>query len=544
MKTLGDFSLIKELGEGALGKTFLAEHRLLKRTFTLKVLAEEFSRDPGFISRFEKEIGAIAMLDHPNIVKVHNVSSSNGSYYLVSDDVGEPQNLFTYLSKRENPFTEEELVKIVHQIASAIDYGKTPHLGIKLSNILIKETEEGLHVYLTDFGLSKVVPLPAFLKKLQQQFSQNQSFLQTFCFLAPEQKRGEANIDARADVYAFGVLVYFILTREFPDGIFELPKFPEYRLQWDQLIRHCMQKDPQKRPATIKAALEELLPTGPKPLLKPQEIERPEFDADPGAIFQAELSIGKYQPKAQEFVDVVPELTEMKIIAKGCYHRGSDHGTRDELPRHTVNLDAFAIDIHPVTNEQFVLFLEALGGEKDVQNNDIMRLKDSRIKRTGGKLIIEAGYSKHPVVGVTWYGATAYAKWVGKRLPTEAEWEVAAAGPGETAYPTGGTIERSQANFFSSDTTAVMSYPPNGYNLFDMPGNVYEWCQDWYEYHYYDASVQEPNNPKGPVQGVYRVLRGGCWKSLKEDLRCAHRHRNNPGSMNGTCGFRCAADVS
>ena len=66
---------------------------------------------------------------------------------------------------------------------------------------------------------------------------------------------------------------------------------------------------------------------------------------------------------------------------------------------------------------------------------------------------------------------------------------------------------------------------------------------NWYGYNYYETSIQEPDNPKGPLQGVYRVLRGGCWKSLKEDLRCSRRHRNNPGTVNGTYGFRCAADV-
>ena len=149
------------------------------------------------------------------------------------------------------------------------------------------------------------------------------------------------------------------------------------------------------------------------------------------------------------------------------------------------------------------------------------------------------------VLHVNWYEAEAYCNWAKRRLPTEAEWEAAAsAGREGCIYPTGIDIERSQANFFSSDTTAVMSYPPNAFGLYDMAGNVYEWCQDWYAYNYYDASLLEPMNPLGPPQGVYRVLRGGCWKSLKEDLRSSHRHRNNPGAVNGTYGFRCASDVS
>ena len=174
----------------------------------------------------------------------------------------------------------------------------------------------------------------------------------------------------------------------------------------------------------------------------------------------------------------------------------------------------------------------------------MIRLRDSRIKRSAGKLHIESGYAKHPAVGVTWYGAVAYSKWVGKRLPTEAEWEAASyGGDAEATYPSGSTLEKHQANFFSSDTTPIMAYSPNGYGLYDMAGNVYEWCEDWYGYNYYETSVQEPSNPTGPVQGVYRVLRGGCWKSLKEDLRCSHRHRNNPGSLNRTYGFRCAANA-
>lgn len=374
--------------------------------------------------------------------------------------------------------------------------------------------------------------------------------LKRFSFFAPEQKTGLG--DFKSDIFAFGVLVYYLITRKFPEGVFAYPS--EYRkdlrLNWDFLISSCLQQDASKRPVKLLELLDSLEGIKPvsdskRPVLNPQELKRPEYESDPASIFQIDHVVAKYTPKHQEIKEVEPLLTEMVIVEGGTFFRGSNHGGRDEMPRHAINLSSFALDVHPITNEQFVRFLEALGGEKDVNNNDIIRLRESRVKKMGGKLCIESGYAKHPVIGVTWYGALAYAKWVGKRLPTEAEWETAANGGLEGAqYPTGENIERSHANFFSSDTTAVMSYPPNNYGLYDMAGNVYEWCHDWYSYNYYDISIQEPDNPKGPLQGVYRVLRGGCWKSLKEDMRCAHRHRNNPGSMNRTCGFRCAADVS
>ncbi|MCK4933948.1 MAG: formylglycine-generating enzyme family protein, partial [Simkaniaceae bacterium] len=281
-----------------------------------------------------------------------------------------------------------------------------------------------------------------------------------------------------------------------------------------------------------------------KPILNPQEVVRPTYDPDPSSVFHIDSTVAPYRPKEKEIKNIEPIMSDMVIINGGEFHRGSDEGGRDERPRHIIRIQTYAMDTHPITNEQFVCFLEVMGGEKDSNNQDILKLRESRIKKQNGKFVIEAGYSKHPVIGITWYGAVAYAKWVGKRLPTEAEWEIAARGGiPEATYTTGNTIDRAQSNFFSADTTPVKSYPANGYGLYDIAGNVYEWCQDWYDYNYYDTSKQEPDNPKGPIQGVYRVLRGGCWKSLKEDLRCSHRHRNNPGIVNRTYGFRCAADV-
>lgn len=617
VEQLGDYIVQKQLGQGAFGTVYLAEHRFIKRPFVLKVLPEEISSDPQFLRRFEMEVAEIASLDHPNIAKIHNVSLHQGRAYLVMDPIvdslGETMNLDRFLSLKGRSLSEEEQLSFLQSLASAIDYAHEAgvvHGGIKLTNVLVAPEGAGVKFLLSDFGIGRLIGEGVAFLRLCEQIARalmpnkqmnseraqevSRAFLKSFAFLAPEQKSLQPDTTtAKCDAYSFGILTYYLLMGRLPEGCFDLPSrtLGNHQANWDLFINRCLQNNPNVRPQKLVSALDEYLRaprTVPKemhslsevepkidsllqlafefpgkgepvaavaapvqeaaqlkPILKPTEIVRPEYEPDPGAIFQRDTLVSHYEPKKVEIREVEPILTEMIVVPGGSYIRGSNEGARDEMPRHAVNLPSFALDIHPVTNEQFVRFLQAMGGEKDRNNNDIIRLRDARIKRSAGKLVIESGYAKHPVVGVTWYGATAYASWIGKRLPTEAEWEAAATGGRENfMFPTGSEIDRTQANFFSSDTTPVMSYPPNAFGLFDMAGNVYDWCQDWYAYNYYDASVLEPTNPMGPPQGVYRVLRGGCWKSLKEDLRCAHRSRNNPGAMNGTYGFRCAADVS
>ncbi len=623
MEILGDYTIQKQLGQGAFGSVFLAEHRFIRRPFALKMLPEEICSDPAFLRRFEAQIAEIASLDHPNIVKIHNVSCSDGRYFIVTDPIvdslGETMNLDRYLELKGRSLSEEDWKDLLGQIASALDYAHEAgvvHGSVKLTNILVAHAEKGVRLLLSDFALSRLIgegvsflriceqiakALMPHLYNSEKALQQSRNFIRSFAFMAPEQKSLQMEpASPKADAYSFGILTYYILLQKVPEGCFDLPSrvLPEANQNWDLLINRCLQANPNVRPQKLSIAMEEYLKaprtilkellslaeiepkvenihqmdfgfphktTGdaevlepvtaevashepamaPKPVLKPQEISRPEYESDPSAVFQRDTLVSHYVPKKVEVREIEPLLSEMVVIPGGTYNRGSNEGARDEMPRHPVKLASFALDIHPVTNDQFVRFLQAMGGEKDHNNNDIIRLRDSRVKRSAGKLIIESGYAKHPVVGVTWYGSVAYAKWIGKRLPTEAEWEAAASsGRDNFLYPTGNEIERTQANFFSSDTTAVMSYPPNAFGLYDMAGNIYEWCQDWYAYNYYDASALEPDQPKGPPQGVYRVLRGGCWKSLKEDLRCSHRHRNNPGAVNGTYGFRCATDVS
>lgn len=635
IKVLGDYQVIKQIGQGALGTVFLAEHRFIKKHYMLKVLPEELATDRAFISRFQAEVTQLATLDHPGLVKMHNVSYAQGAYFLVNDcvvdELGETTNLAQYLLAHPSPLSEKESLHLLRQVAEALDYThnkRVIHRGLKLNNILVGATKPEVQVQLCDFGLSSIVGEAAMMTRTYRTVAEtlgigaqvfggkieqdkysvppiennkliplHQSFIQSFAFLAPEQKRIDRTkpIDAKTDAYAFGILAYYLLTLQFPEGYFDMPSVLEPRLSkgWDLLIARCLSVDVTKRPEGLVDALEEYVIQGktfvgractvppvlpsktlshvvlqqpvaaeaaaelapepretataraPQPVLQASRLILPEVDENPSAAFQVDSAVKHYQqPVRAETKEVIPLQTEMVVIQGGEYYRGSSDGNRDEGPKHKIILSSFAIDIHPVTNEQFVRFLEVMGGEKDHHHQDLIRLKDSRIKRAAGKLSIESGYAKHPVVGVTWYGAVAYARWVGKRLPTEAEWEVTARGGKEDVlYPTGEDIEKSQANFFSADTTPVFSYAPNGYGIYDVAGNVYEWCHDWYGYNYYESSVQEPENPRGPLQGVYRVLRGGCWKSLKEDLRCSRRHRNNPGTVNSTYGFRCVADV-
>ncbi|MCH9812131.1 formylglycine-generating enzyme family protein [bacterium] len=321
-----------------------------------------------------------------------------------------------------------------------------------------------------------------------------------------------------------------------------IPSVDESMVSIDQLEQSLigqMAKTVKAKPMSMSASLQE------KKVEQPKEGRAKEFVKDPTLIFKKEKYVGAYKQEKVDTEGIKPLISDTILVEGGEYDRGSNIGARDEKPRHRVKLDPFEIDIHPVTNEQFLRFLLVMEGEKDNLNHDTILLKESRIKRHGGEITIETGYAKHPVVGVSYYGAKAYAKWAGKRLPTEAEWEAAASmGNAKNIFPFGEEVERSQANFFSSDTTPVMSYPPSKNGLFDMVGNVYEWCSDWYDYSYYETSEIEPDNPPGPKQGVYRVLRGGCWKSLIDDMRCSHRFRNNPGTMNKTYGFRCVSSIN
>ena len=221
----------------------------------------------------------------------------------------------------------------------------------------------------------------------------------------------------------------------------------------------------------------------------------------------------------------------------------------DEVPRHTVTIHSFFLDKHEVTNAQFKEFLE----RNPSWRHDRIPARyhnGNYIKHWSGN-DYPKGKANHPAVNVSWYAAVAYCQWTGKRLPTEAEWEFAARGGLRAkTFPWGDEpVDKTRANYGESgfgDTTPVGSYNANGYGLFDMAGNVWEYLAD--EWGPYSSSAQID-----PVAGgslfpddaflaitSRRVIRGGSWGGAPVNLRVTYRDSHPPNGARDFVGFRCA----
>lgn len=267
------------------------------------------------------------------------------------------------------------------------------------------------------------------------------------------------------------------------------------------------------------------------------------------------LELVKYSPDDVEAMlapDIWAEIDTMVTIPEGPFLMGSDRirtGAQNR-PRHEVTLPAYKIDKYPVTNAQYARFVAA---------------QDYRAPLDWEQGQIPEGLELHPVTMVSWYDASNYCGWAGKRLPREAEWEKAARGEDARRWPWGEQMEPDRLNTYYGvgSTTQVTAYPEGAspYGVMDMAGNVFEWLEDdFLPYEGTDASkelfqgkVAVASTPADRAMKVvdlvgvdanYKVLRGGSWKSDPFSTATYHRNYSWPHYASDFFGFRCAADGS
>lgn len=285
------------------------------------------------------------------------------------------------------------------------------------------------------------------------------------------------------------------------------------------------------------------------------------------------------------------ERAKLVYIPGGIFKMGTEDSegfpADGEGPIRDVTVNSFYMDESAVTNAKFEKFIKDTGYVTDAEKFGWSFVFHSFLAESGDHHASQAAGApwwiavegaawnhpegsdsgiedrmNHPVVHVSWNDAAAYSRWAGKRLPTEAEWEYAARGGLEQKrYPWGDELTpggmhmcniwqgefptRNSADDGYMGTAPAKSYPQNGYGLYNMAGNVWEWCMDWFT----DQCGQKGgnDNPSGPKFGVGRVIRGGsylCHESYCNRYRVAARSSNTPDSSTGNTGFRCVVDIN
>jgi formylglycine-generating enzyme required for sulfatase activity len=469
--------------------------------------------------------------------------------------------------ERTKPDQAALIVKRVARTVGKLHRMEPPlvHRGLKPSNILFHPTSEGrVTIWITDIGWGELSTAHSLANPEPVQ-ARRQARRGAFgpLYASQQQKAGEPP-DPRDDVYALGVIWYQLLCR---DPAAPPPLGTEWALEFREagmsdgharLLASCLEEDPDLRPpdgSVLAAQIDANFTTPPKDGSQSFRLKgssgnmRPLSQPTPGTPIQGKD--GKSRQSSDSSLDTGPITSftnsvgmEFGLIMPGKFAMGSppEEKSRHEWegPVHTVKLTRpYYFSIHPVTQSQYQLvtgrnpsyFVRTLGGSPD-----------------------------HPVEQVTWDDALAFCNRLTEspeeaaqgrvyRLPTEAEWEYACRAGTSSPYHFGESVSLQEVHYFglsaatwnkvastAGKTEKVGSHSPNAWGLYDMHGNVLEWCHDWWSDDYYANSPKE--DPLGPTDGNQRVVRGGSFSQFAADCRSAARLGRAPASKLNTIGFR------
>lgn len=632
------YVLLDILGEGGMGRVYKAHDSRMGRDVALKVIRKEKLSNAAALARFEQEIQALSrMTKHPNVVEVFVADQLGDSHYCVMEYIDGTD--LTKLVRDHGPMPIPMACDAIRQAAAGLEHAHQTglvHRDIKPSNILLQRN--GGPVKLVDLGLARLTDAPDTSEA--HRITQEGFVIGTPDFLAPEQARDPMNVDIRADIYALGGTLFYILTGRVPfEGATPTeklvkhctappPVLMEHRFdappQLTQLIQWCMAKNPKDRPQTPMQLAGALLPfcpppqpgtgafaTGPAsgrfapqpvvaaaaplPVYAPPGFPVPQADpvpssqifklppqstdADPirrraeggfpvtgvltvlGALFVVGvLGFAAYRaflrsdpPPPDAFTNSVN--VKMVKLDGGTFKMGSPDAERGRNP-----------DEGPV--REVTIRGPIYVSETEVTNLQFLKVTGRSPPSAAQKLAASSGYL--PVENVTWDEANEFCAkltdseknqpwfrtgWA-YRLPTEAEWEYACRAGTDTPFAVGDRLiaggERPQAvykitgsdQYEEGDVNAkplrfpgdVRKTVPNKFGLFDLHGNVGEWCSDWYRADAYKDGAKE--NPTGPADGNRRVVRGGSFREPATNLRSAARGGLRPDVRDAAVGFR------
>ena len=577
----GRYVVERVLGQGGFGITYLCQHTGLGKQVAIKeFFFAQFCERQGdtshvtvptagnrelvekFRRKFVKEARLIAgkLSQAPSVVNVSDVFDENGTSYYVMDYI-EGRSLAEVLKKRGR-LGEAEAVSIIEQVGKALAYVHScgiNHLDIKPANIMMSRATG--RAVLIDFGVAKQYDATTGEATTTTPVGRTPGYAP----LEQYSLSGVSSFTPQSDIYALGATLYKLVTGDTPPEATAMPKdavlpYPDdISAPVRRAITAAMQSHKEDRPARVEDFLQ-LLHSQPKPKPIPRPKPKPDddttdiddkpevivVDTEPKPVSDSETEPPrrKWLPwgvgvavAAIAFVAVMliprtdPDYVlnnppEMVYVEGGTFTMGatSEQGS-DALdggkPAHSVTLDGYYIGKYEVTQKLW----------KAVMGSNPSDFKGDNL----------------PVENVSWDDVQEFLRklnaMTGKnyRLPTEAEWEFAARGGNSSrGYKYSGSNSLGSVAWYydnSGDRThAVGTKSPNELGIYDMSGNVWEWCQDWYGS--YSGSSQR--NPQGPNSGSSRVFRGGCWSYDARFCRVSIRGYNTPGYRLNHLGFRLA----
>lgn len=580
-----EYELLDQLGQGGMGVVYKARHIHFGDTVAIKRLWEQFSNNAAILELFLNEGKILRSLHHKNIVQVSGLFAFEGSHYIVMEYI-EGRTLSEIIRRETGPIRRERAIKLFKQMLEGVAYihnqPKTIiHRDLKPLNILVTVDDT---VKITDFGIAKALEAGGQASTVVKG---------TPVYMSPEQIINPKTVDIRTDIYALGITFYEMLcgktpfqgdTATTPTAVYaaimndEVPPpthfYEHISDELSDFVMKAIHKDRNMRFADANEMLRELeklemsgattiqgtIKTAPPVVSNPvPEATNDDQQSQTVLDLPVENSGDKKDTRFRKWLAAsvvlvlvsfilfsgnlskifTPDSSDMVIVEGGTFTMGSNDGEPDEKPEHSVTVSSFMMGKYEVTQELW---------------ESVMGRNPSLFKG-----------SSRPVEQVSWYDAVEFCNKLsekeglqkaysgsgndiscdftsnGYRLPTEAEWEYAARGGNKSeGYKYSGSDDLDQVGWNDDNsidrTEEVGSKQPNEMGIYDMSGNIREWCWDWYD-NYSSSSQTDPVNSNS---GTNRVLRGGSWFSNAGDCRVAYRGNSSPELRHSNYGFRLA----